>query len=255
MTTDISTLTPLTKAIIEQNNELINQILDQDPDIREGDDQAFCVAVIMNNEPIARRLLEQGSNVNAIPNYQLATYLETHDIPSEDLFWTPSRLLGNFANIWHGTKFNNRESLPTLKGFLFYATIMIKPIDNNPILDLLLEYDIDTTSCDGYSFLGIILSWAHHFTEQKKERFMIIIIDLIQNNRLNKSNIEYLFLRTLLYQPTWSELLNLFEDCFDTQMIESVMNTIIVYIVDNNAQLKNSVRLFRYCMSKFYPDK
>jgi len=215
-----STITPLAMAIIQHDPLLVDQLISNGVDIHETDDMAFCVAVLMNDEPAARLLLELGANVNAIPNNQLSRYSMSHSMAIFPLHYEAS-----FGHEIYGAPDHGYS----LKGFLLYSSITIHSICNNPMLDLLMEYDIDVTDSIGGTIFSICLS--RNLSPVEIDSFLKIIHDLLQTGKLNQHNIGLLLSRNFTYNHIWKELECLLEKHIDESIIDHVLKSIIHKII------------------------
>jgi hypothetical protein len=68
-------ITPLALCIYYNKFTHVNQLIDLGCDIKGKDDMAFCMAVLKNNINMAKKMLDMGADVNAIPNRTLLDFL------------------------------------------------------------------------------------------------------------------------------------------------------------------------------------
>jgi hypothetical protein len=224
--------------------DLLETFIDTGCDMRVDEDAPLCMAVITGNLQLTRKLLDMGANVNATLSSKLLKYA------TQQCRQPHCKFINSYE--WDfGSDRNRCQSDSNFwTGFLCYASILSGSTDNYAMFNLLMEYNVNLFDRYGDTILCTFLLHENLSRDLFIEKIRVLLI----NNQLKSSDIGYMIYQTLLYHSTRKDIMDLFKEYTNEDVIDSIMSNMIRSL-DNSYVNMDILIPLDYCIENFNCDK
>jgi hypothetical protein len=259
-------VTPLSLAIYYHTDITVDFLMDRVTDItvdflmdrvntRFNSDEAFCMAILINNINVTIKLLKFGADVNAIIGDKLISFLSHQNI-CNGLSFTQMIYSFNYYYLdqykipFH--EYNHR------KGFLLHAAIcIIESTQTHHMVIFLLDQNIDTLTYHGDTLLRSFPVYFPNDVEDIKNKGDSYFTDILTRNLFGKTlesrNISQLILSILYHQVSWTKSLRLLEEYLTPETKDFVIMKSLGAFSDSECGYGYHHTLI-YCLQEFEPE-